>query len=93
MDTLKRCLTEAPALVSLDLSPSGLRIVHHVDASSSIGWGAVLSQLQDNNEVHPARFESGIWSDTEKKYDAMKLECRGLLKAPKKFTFSNGTSR
>jgi hypothetical protein len=87
MDTLKRCLTEAPVLVSLDLSPSGLRIVLHVDASSSVGWGVVLSQLQDNDELHPARFESGVWSDAEKKYDALKLECRGLLKVLKKFRF------
>ena len=35
----------------------------------------------------PARYESGIWSDPEKKYDALKLECRGLLKALKKFRY------
>jgi len=30
---------------------------------------------------HPARFEWGIWTEAEKKYDAGKLACRGLLKA------------
>src|SRR5690606_20010179 len=34
---------------------------------------------------HPARYESGIWSESEARYDAGKLECRGLLKALKKF--------
>src|SRR5438046_5907424 len=32
-------------------------------------------------------YESGIWSDPKKKYDALKLECRGLLKALKKFRY------
>jgi len=87
MDELKRKITEAPVLVSLDFSLSALLIVLHVDASSTIGWGAILSQLQSNGELHPARYESGIWSDTERKYDALKLECRGLLKALKKLRF------
>jgi transposase InsO family protein len=62
-------------------------IILNVDASTSIGWGAILSQLQSDGKVRPARFESGIWSPTELKYDAVKLECRGLLKALKKFRF------
>src|SRR5437773_9380840 len=37
--------------------------------------------------TRPARFESGIWNDVEKKYDAIKLKCRGLLKALKKSRF------
>jgi hypothetical protein len=87
MDALKERLTEAPVLVSLDFSPSALPIILHSDASTTIGWGAILSQKQADGTVRPARFESGIWSDAEKKYDAVKLECRGLLKALKKFRF------
>ena len=34
---------------------------------------------------HPARYESGMWVSSEKKYDSEKLECQGLLKALKKF--------
>src|SRR5437667_10419105 len=80
MDTLKRRLTESSVLITLDLSPSVLRIIVNVDAASTIGWGAVLSQYQSNGEIHPARYESGIWSDPEKKYDALKLECpTGLI--------------
>jgi len=69
------------------LTPSGLQIFLNVDASTSIGWGAILSQLQNDGTIHPARYESGIWSDAERKYDALKLECRGLLKSLKKLRF------
>ena len=86
MDQLKKQLTEAPILISLDFSPSALPIHLTVDASK-VGWGAVLQQDQSDGTRRPARFESGIWSDVEQKYDAVKLECRGLLKALKKFRF------
>jgi len=56
-----------------------LDILLNVDASTIIGWGDVLSQLQVDGTIRPARFESGLWSDAEKKYDAVKLECRGLI--------------
>ena len=87
MDELKRRLTEAPILITLDFSPSALMIFLNVDASTLIGWGGILSQLQSDGRVRPARFESGIWSPAELKYDAVKLECRALLKALKKFRF------
>ena len=85
MDELKRRLMTAPIFISLDFSASALMIFLHVDASTTIGWGAVLSQLQSDGKIRSARFESGIWSSAELKYDTVKLECRGLLKALKKF--------
>jgi len=87
MGELKRSLTEAPVLVSLDFSPGALLITLNVDASTTIGWGAILSQIQPDGRPRPARYESGIWNDAELKYDAVKLECRGLLKALKKLRF------
>ena len=87
MDKLKRRIVEASVLITLDFSLSTLFIVLHVDASSTIGWGAILSQLQVNRKLYSALFESGIWSDAERKYHALKLECRGLLKALKKLRF------
>jgi hypothetical protein len=87
MDTLKTKITEAPVLVSLDFSPSALPIFLNVDASTTVGLGAVLSQQQEDGRLHPARYESGIWSNVERKYDALKLECRGLLKSLKKLRF------
>lgn len=38
-----------------------------------------------NGKRHPARYESGVWSPAEAKYDAGKRECRAVLKALKKF--------
>ena len=87
MDTLKRLLTEAPILISLDFSPNALAIILNVDASTTIGWGVILSQIQPDGRPRPARYESGIWNEVELKYDAVKLECRGLLKALKKLRF------
>jgi hypothetical protein len=63
MDRLKLRFTEAPVVVSLDLSLSGLPIVLNTDASTTIGWGAILSQHQADRTIRPARFESGIWND------------------------------
>jgi hypothetical protein len=60
MDTLKIKITEAPVLITLDFSISALPIVLHIDASTKIGWGGVLSQLQENGQLHPAHYESGI---------------------------------
>ena len=36
---------------------------------------------------HLSRYESGIWSSVERKYDATKRECRGVLKALKKVRY------
>jgi hypothetical protein len=87
MDTLNLAITEAPVLISLNLSSSGLAIYLDTDASSMVGWGGIISQLQLDGRVHLARYESGVWSDAERNYDALKLKCRGLLKALKKFRF------
>jgi hypothetical protein len=87
MDELKRRVTETPVLVSLDFSPSSPMIYLQVDASTTVGWGAILSQMQRDGKIRPARYEGGVWSDAEKKQDAVKLECRGLLKALKKLRF------
>jgi hypothetical protein len=46
-----------------------------------------MSQYQSDGTLRPARFEGGVWSDAERKYDAVKLECRGLLIALKKLRF------
>ena len=86
MDLMKRKLTEAPVLVTLDFSEGAGRIYLMVDAST-IGWGGALEQVTGDGLRRPARFESGVWSDAERKYDAVRLECRGLMKALKKLRF------
>ena len=80
---LKTALTTAPALISIDYGSGACLIILAVDASL-LGWGAVLMQLDAEGRRHPVRFLSGLWNDAEKRYDAGKLECRGVLKALKK---------
>jgi len=83
MDELKKALTSAPALNPIDYESDG-KILLSMD-SSLAGWGAILQQEEPKTgKRHPARFESGICTEAKKKYDAGKLECRGLLKALKK---------
>ncbi len=36
---------------------------------------------------YPSKYKSGIWSSAEKKYDANKRECRGVLKPLKKVRY------
>ncbi|RVD90130.1 uncharacterized protein DFL_001106 [Arthrobotrys flagrans] len=40
-----------------------------------------------DGKKYPIRYESGVWSSVEQKYDAVKRECRELLKALKKLRF------
>src|ERR1700689_691640 len=87
MDELKSLLMRTSVLIALDFLPSALPIIFNVDASMTIGWGAVLSQMQENEKHRSARYESGIWSDMERKSDAVKLKCRGLMNALKKLRF------
>ena len=84
MDILKTDLTTAPAIQSIDYSEEAGEIILGSDASLS-GWGSTLMQAAaDGKRRHIVRFDSGVWSEAEKNYDAGKRECRGLLKALKK---------
>ena len=82
MELLNKALTEALALPTLDYSEEGGEIVLAVDASGE-GWGAILQQEKDGKR-HPIRYESGVWTAPEKKYNAGKREYRALLKSLKK---------
>ena len=45
----------------------------------------MLQQEDEQGRRHPSRYESGLWTEAETSYDAVTLECRGLLHALKKF--------
>src|SRR5258705_10704901 len=87
MDDLKDARTHAPALKPINYKADG-KIILSVD-SSQLGWGAILQQEEkpESKKRHPARYENGLWSVADKKYDSGKLECRGLLRALKKLRF------
>ena len=86
MDRLKELLTMTPILVSLDFLATAGLIVLSVDVSLT-GWGTILQQVQPDGSLKPARYESGIWTGSELNYDAVKLECHGLLKALKRLRY------
>ena len=90
MDRPKQALISAPALKKLVYSPKedGFvgRVVLGVDACG-LGFGAILQQEDRSGKRHPVRYKSGLWMLAESRYDAVKLECRRLLRALKKFRY------
>ncbi|KAJ5963047.1 hypothetical protein N7481_001456 [Penicillium waksmanii] len=80
---IKLRLSEFPSVLPIDYDFHPFLMIVAADASIK-GWGGVLMQVR-NGVRKPARYESGVWSDAESKYDAGKLECRAVLKAFKKF--------
>jgi hypothetical protein len=70
-------------LQTLNANPGAGRIIVAVDASLD-EWGAIPMQDEDGLR-HPCRYESGIWNDTDRQYDAGKRECKGLMRAFSKF--------
>ena len=87
MDNLKEAFTNAPALKPIDYGAEGM-VVLSVD-SGLIGWGAILQQEETlgSSRRHPSRYENGLWTAAERRYDSGKLECRGLLRALKKLRY------
>ena len=78
MEKLKTVLSTAPALKPVVYTPEddGFvgRIVLGIDACG-LGFGAILQQEDQESRRHPVRYESGLWTPAETRYDAVKLEC------------------
>ena len=85
MDLLKLVLTSLLALVLFDYLKNVDKIILAVDASLK-GWEEVLMQLVKGKR-HSSRYESGIWSSVEKKYNAIKQKCWRVLKTLKKVKY------
>ena len=90
MRKVKEALISAPALKPLVYMLEEDRIVGGVvlgvDACG-LDFSAILQQEDCEERRHPARYESGLWTPAETQYDAVKLECRGLMQALKKFRY------
>ena len=80
IETLKLALTTAPALVKICYRPKFRAIIVGVDASLK-GQGYTIGQLDVEGERRVASYESGLQNKAERRYDATKRECRGVLKA------------
>ena len=87
MNALKLILTTASTLKLLNYSLLTDEIILTVDFSLK-EWGAILFQINsETSKNHSSRYESGLWTMSESKYNIMKRECRELLKALKKVRF------
>jgi hypothetical protein len=88
MDILKLHLVAPPALVPIICTEMPMReVILAVDASMK-GWGSVLMQeAPDKKRRNIVRYDSGVFSEVEQKYDAVKRECRAAAKALKAVRF------
>ena len=90
MKKLKMALSLAPALKPLGYMPEDngcvRRVVLGIDACG-LGFGAILHQEDGGSIHHPVRYESRLWMLTEIRYDAVMLECLGLLCVQEKFHY------
>ena len=80
-ELLKEKLTCAPVLLYPDF---GKPFVLETDASIK-GLGAVLSQKQDNGQLHPVAFSSRALSPPEKNYGVTELETLAVVWAMQHF--------
>ena len=81
IENLKICLTTAPVLVHPDFSK---RFFIQCDASAN-GVGAVLYQLDEENQERPIAFFSQKLNQCQKNYSVTKKECLAAVLAIKRF--------
>ena len=80
---LKEILVTAPILAYPRFGP-GVEFVLETDASG-VGLGAVLSQLQEDGQLHPVAYASRSLDASEKNYGISELETLGLVWAARHF--------
>jgi hypothetical protein len=85
MDKLKKALVTAPALRPLIYKGHTVGIIVLGVEASLLVYGAILQQEDSAGKRHPCRYESGLWSEAEWRYDAGKLECCALVRMLKEF--------
>ena len=87
MNILKLILTTASTLRFLNYFSLTDEIILAVDFNLK-KWSVILFQINsETSKNHSSRYESGLWTMFESKYDATKRECRELLKTLKKIRF------
>ena len=80
---LKRALVSAPVL-AYPMFGDGRSFILETDASY-VGLGAILSQKQDDGEIHPIAYASRSLDTHEKNYGISELETLGLVWAVRYF--------
>lgn len=79
--SLKRAMTEAPILAL----PKWDREFHILTDASLIGAGAVLSQVGDDNKMHPVAYFSKLFNSAQMKYSATEREMLAIVLATRKW--------
>ncbi|KAK9464602.1 hypothetical protein V1512DRAFT_267941 [Lipomyces arxii] len=51
--------------------------------TTTVGWGAILSQNDEQGHRNACKYETGVWEAEEAMYATVKLECLGLMRALK----------
>ena len=80
---LKQLLTSAPVLAYPKFGPS-CSFVLETDAST-VGLGAVLSQVQEDGMIHPITYTSRAVGKHEQNYEISEMETLGLVWAVRYF--------
>jgi len=84
MNKLKILLSTELIIQQLDYDSDAKDIILTVNSSKK-EWGSCLMQKAKNDQhCHVCRYDSGVWTNAESRYDADKQECHKLLKALKK---------
>ena len=78
---LQNCLTSAPVLAIYDPTRETQL---HCDASS-LGYGAVLLQRQDDERFHPVAYFSKSTTSQESRYHSFELETLAIISALRRF--------
>ena len=90
MEKLMTVLSSPPARKPLFYTPEEDSfvggIVLGVD-DCGLGFGAILKQEDRESRHRPVRYESWLWTPADTRYDAVKLECQGLLRSLMKFLY------
>jgi hypothetical protein len=79
---LKRALCERPCLKPVNFDQE---IILTVDASTTVGLGAMISQKDDKGQEHPCAYASRSLKEEEQKYAPFVLEAVGMLWAFRHF--------
>ena len=88
-EQLKRALTEAPVLITLDWTQP---FILQTDASA-FGLGYVLSRVNKQGEEHPIAYASRKLLQSEKNYSAIEREALVMVKGVMHFrTYLEGNS-
>jgi RNase H-like domain found in reverse transcriptase len=78
-DTMKKQFMEEPVL----LMPNQSKPFQIKSDGSKVATGAVLTQLDSNDDRHPIAFLSKTFSETERKYKIYDQELLGIIRALK----------